>query len=75
MISSSAVYGYAGKTPIAEDQILKPLSEYGVSKAAQDTLCQMYHKTKGCQVAVARPFNLSALINQILLYAEELCNR
>jgi GDP-4-dehydro-6-deoxy-D-mannose reductase len=57
-ISSSAVYGYAGNTPIVESQILKPLSEYGVSKAAQDTLCQMYNKTKGCQVAVARPFNL-----------------
>ena len=58
VISSSAVYGYAGKTPITENQILKPLSEYGVSKAAQDTLCQMYHKTKGCPVVVARPFNL-----------------
>lgn len=58
VISSSAVYGYAGNTPIAENQILKPLSEYGVSKAEQDTLCQMYHKTKGCQVAVVRPFNL-----------------
>ena len=57
-ISSSAVYGYAGNTPIVESQILKPLSEYGVSKVDQDTLCQMYNKTKGCQVAVARPFNL-----------------
>lgn len=59
MISSSAIYGYVGNTPIAETQMLKPLSEYGVSKAAQNTLCQMYYKTKGChQVAVARPFNL-----------------
>jgi len=58
VISSSAVYGYAGNTPIAETQILRPLSEYGVSKVAQDTLCQRYNKTKGCQVAVARPFNL-----------------
>lgn len=57
-ISSGAVYGYAGNTPIAESQILKPLSEYGVSKAAQDTLCQIYHETYGLQVAVARPFNL-----------------
>jgi GDP-4-dehydro-6-deoxy-D-mannose reductase len=58
VISSSAAYGYAGNTPIAETHILKPLSEYGVSKAAQETLCQRYHETKGCQVAVARPFNL-----------------
>ncbi len=58
VISSSAVYGYAGNTPIDENQTLKPLSDYGISKAAQDTLCQIYYKTKGCQVAVARPFNL-----------------
>jgi len=58
VISSSAVYGYAGNTPIAENQMFKPLSEYGISKVAQDTLCQRYHKSKGCRVAVARPFNL-----------------
>jgi len=58
VISSSAAYGYAGNTPIAETRILKPLSEYGVSKAAQETLCQRYHETHGCHVAVARPFNL-----------------
>jgi len=58
VISSSAVYGYAGENAIAEDQPLKPLTEYGLSKAAQDNLCQMYHKTWKCQVAIARPFNL-----------------
>jgi GDP-4-dehydro-6-deoxy-D-mannose reductase len=58
VISSSAVYGYAGNTPITETQVLKPLSDYGASKAAQETLCQMYQKNKECQVAVARPFNL-----------------
>jgi GDP-4-dehydro-6-deoxy-D-mannose reductase len=58
VISSSAVYGYAGKTPITETRVLKPLSAYGVSKAAQDTLCHRYHTSTGCQVAVARPFNL-----------------
>lgn len=58
VISSSAVYGYAGNTPIAETQVLKPLSEYGVSKAAQDALCQTYYMTKGSHVTVARPFNL-----------------
>lgn len=58
VISSSAVYGYAGNTPIPETSMLKPLAEYGVSKAAQDSLCLTYYKTKKCQVAVARPFNL-----------------
>ena len=58
VISSSAVYGYAGENSIAEDQPLKPLTEYGLSKATQDNLCHMYHKTRNCQVAIARPFNL-----------------
>ena len=58
VISSSAVYGYAGENAIAENQPLKPLTEYGLSKATQDNLCQMYHKTRECQVAIARPFNL-----------------
>ncbi|MDO8872989.1 MAG: GDP-mannose 4,6-dehydratase, partial [Methanoregula sp.] len=58
VISSSAVYGYAGENAIAEDQPLKPLTEYGLSKATQDNLCQMYHKIRNCQVAIARPFNL-----------------
>jgi GDP-4-dehydro-6-deoxy-D-mannose reductase len=58
VISSSAVYGYAGENAIAEDQPIKPLTEYGLSKATQDNLCQMYHKIRDCQVAIARPFNL-----------------
>jgi GDP-4-dehydro-6-deoxy-D-mannose reductase len=58
VISSSAVYGYAGNAPIPETRTLQPRSEYGISKAAQDSLCQTYYKTKKCQVAVARPFNL-----------------
>lgn len=56
--SSSAVYGYAGNAPLSENQTLKPLSEYGISKAAEETLCMTYNKTRGCQVTVARPFNL-----------------
>ena len=58
VISSSAVYGYIGENAITEDQPLKPLTEYGLSKATQDNLCRMYHKTRDCQVAIARPFNL-----------------
>jgi GDP-4-dehydro-6-deoxy-D-mannose reductase len=58
VISSSAIYGYAGNFPIPESTHLQPLSEYGISKAAQDILCQKFHTTKGSLVAVARPFNL-----------------
>lgn len=58
MASSSAVYGYAGNSPIAETHILNPLSEYGVSKVEQETLCGEYTTTRKCKIAVARPFNL-----------------
>jgi GDP-4-dehydro-6-deoxy-D-mannose reductase len=58
VISSSAVYGYAGNTPIAETHTLNPLSVYGVSKVEQETMCREYTKTGESQIAIARPFNL-----------------
>jgi GDP-4-dehydro-6-deoxy-D-mannose reductase len=58
IISSSAVYGNAGYLPISEDIPFKPLSEYGISKTAQEILCSMYHLVYGAHIAVARPFNL-----------------
>ena len=58
VVSSSAVYGYAGRAAIPESAPLKPLSDYGLSKMTQDTMSLMYHEIKGAAVAVARPFNL-----------------
>jgi GDP-4-dehydro-6-deoxy-D-mannose reductase len=58
VVSSSAVYGYAGRAAIPESAPMKPLSDYGLSKMTQDTLSLMYHEIKGAAVAVARPFNL-----------------
>jgi len=58
VIGSSAAYGYAGDDPVREDAPLRPLSDYGVSKAAQDTLALKHHAACGSQVSVARPFNL-----------------
>jgi GDP-4-dehydro-6-deoxy-D-mannose reductase len=58
IISSSAVYGNAGNLPISEEIPCKPLSEYGISKTAQEILCSMYHRVRGAHIAVARPFNL-----------------
>jgi GDP-4-dehydro-6-deoxy-D-mannose reductase len=58
VVSSSAVYGYAGKKPVTESTCLNPLTDYGVSKAAQEHLALMYHVTRGTQVVIARPFNL-----------------
>lgn len=58
IISSSAVYGNAGDLPISEDISCKPLSEYGISKTAQEIFCSMYNKVHGAHIAVVRPFNL-----------------
>jgi len=58
VISSSAVYGNAGYLPISEEVPCKPLSEYGISKTAQEILCSMHHQVYGAHIAVARPFNL-----------------
>ena len=58
VIGSSAAYGYAGSDPVTEDARLRPLSDYGVSKAAQDTLALKHHADCGSRVSVARPFNL-----------------
>jgi nucleoside-diphosphate-sugar epimerase len=59
VISSSAVYGYAGTTPIAESVPLHPLSEYGISKAAQEALALMHQTQSGALISIARPFNLA----------------
>jgi GDP-4-dehydro-6-deoxy-D-mannose reductase len=59
VVSSSAVYGYPGNAAIPETTPQKPLSEYGVSKMAQDALALMYHQLRGSKVVVARPFNLT----------------
>ena len=58
VISSSAIYGNAGDHPIAENTPLKPLSIYGMSKMAQDSLSLSYGNRQGA-VSVARPFNLA----------------
>jgi nucleoside-diphosphate-sugar epimerase len=59
VVSSSAVYGYAGTAPLSESTLLKPLSEYGISKMAQDAFSLMYHELNGAGITVARPFNLA----------------
>jgi GDP-4-dehydro-6-deoxy-D-mannose reductase len=59
VVSSSAVYGYAGDEPILESAPLKPLSDYGRSKVGQETLALAYGNTNDADIAVARPFNLA----------------
>jgi GDP-4-dehydro-6-deoxy-D-mannose reductase len=58
IISSSAIYGNAGNHPISEKKNYNPLSEYGLSKTAQEILCKMYYQIHQANIAIARPFNL-----------------
>jgi GDP-4-dehydro-6-deoxy-D-mannose reductase len=58
VVSSSAVYGYAGDSPIPETAPLQPVSDYGKSKMAQEERALGY-LAQGAAVAVARPFNLA----------------
>jgi GDP-4-dehydro-6-deoxy-D-mannose reductase len=58
VVSSSAVYGYAGQQPIGEGTPLRPVSDYGVSKTAQEQVALLHHAVNGSHVAIARPFNL-----------------
>jgi len=58
VVSSSAVYGYAGESPIPETAPLRPVGDYGRSKVAQEEIA---HEFAGSDAAVAitRPFNLA----------------
>ena len=50
--SSSEVYGNVKKkeTPIKENQPMRPVSPYAVSKAFQDLISQVYYKSYGLEI-------------------------
>jgi len=56
---SSEEYGmvYPEETPITEDNPLRPLSPYGVSKVAQDLLAYQYYASYGLHTIRTRAFN------------------
>jgi GDP-4-dehydro-6-deoxy-D-mannose reductase len=56
---SSEEYGlvYEDETPIKEDNPLRPLSPYAVSKVGQDFLAYQYHKSYGIYAVRTRAFN------------------
>ncbi|MEW6545534.1 MAG: GDP-mannose 4,6-dehydratase [Bacillota bacterium] len=56
---SSEEYGlvYPEETPIREENPLRPLSPYGVSKVAQDLLGWQYHASYGLHIIRTRAFN------------------
>ncbi|HCJ11006.1 MAG TPA: GDP-mannose 4,6-dehydratase [Clostridiales bacterium] len=56
---SSEEYGlvHPDEIPINEDNPLRPLSPYGVSKVAQDLLGYQYHRSYGLWIVRTRAFN------------------
>ena len=58
VVGSSAEYGYAGETPIAEDAPLRPSGVYGISKVAEDLLAVQYYTAYDLAITITRPFNL-----------------
>ena len=57
--SSSEIYGMVkeDELPIRETNQLRPLSPYGVSKAAMDLLGYQYHESYGLNIVRTRAFN------------------
>ncbi|MEW6051826.1 MAG: GDP-mannose 4,6-dehydratase [Candidatus Zixiibacteriota bacterium] len=60
-VSSCDAYGVVSKTgsPIAESQPLRPISPYGISKAAAEFACQYYYRRYRVPVVIVRAFNHS----------------
>ena len=55
--SSSSVYGAAERYPTPEDTPLRPLSPYGITKAACEQLAEAYALAFGLDAVVLRYFN------------------
>ena len=56
---SSEEYGlvYPNEVPITENNPIRPLSPYAVSKVSQEYLAYQYHKSYGLKTIVTRTFN------------------
>ena len=57
-VSSSSVYGNAEALPTTEDQILRPVSAYGATKALGEHLCYLYHRNYGVPAVMLRYFSV-----------------
>ena len=56
--SSTAVYGDCDRLPISEDEALRPLSPYAVSKEVAELYARLYTQNFGLPVAALRYFNI-----------------
>lgn len=82
-VSSGDIYGVVPESdlPVDESRMPEPRNPYAVSKWAAEQLCLMWHRARGLDVCIARPFNhvgpgqdtrfvLPALARQIVDIAE-----
>ena len=56
--SSSSVYGESDGSPVSEDAPLRPLSPYGMTKAAAEQLIDVYRRDRGVPVVCLRYFTV-----------------
>jgi UDP-glucuronate 4-epimerase len=56
--SSSSVYGTAEQMPTPEGVKLEPVSPYGITKVAAETLADLYHRAHGMTVVGLRYFTV-----------------
>ena len=56
--SSSSLYGDTEDLPMREESVLRPVSPYGVSKAAGEYLAYLYHKNFGVPTVSLRFFTV-----------------
>ncbi len=57
-ISSAAVYGNPTKLPIAENDLIQPISPYGFHKQISETICKEYATLYNIPVVILRPFSI-----------------
>jgi UDP-glucose 4-epimerase len=57
--STCAVYGYPTKTPVTEDETIKPVSVYGASKRMFEEILAWYETLYGIKIGILRYFNAS----------------
>jgi len=58
IMGSAAEYGLNSKEGNKEDDILEPITHYGISKAAQTMAAQKYIKKYGLNINIIRPANV-----------------
>ncbi len=58
LASSSSIYGQAERFPTRESDVPRPVSPYGVTKAAAEQLCHLYEQAFGIESVILRYFTI-----------------